>query len=432
MPFQILDDEPAPGGFELLDEKKQPAYTAGRAPMPDDASAFKAGPVEQVRSDIDPRQSLGAGARDTLLLGAGPYMAGAMNYAKTGGAPGSYSKGRDDFRSQTRYAQEANPNWFLGGQVLGGVATSAVPVTKVVQGGALLPNMARAATAGATEAGIYGFNKDEGDFSDKLKSGAESAAIGAVTGAGGPLLGKAVGTTFGKLGQALTGGRPKLPTTGAIKDVSTKGYEIAKQAGLVYSPESWDRLVNDLTVKAEEAGMFGKLGKVTDNLHKNSFDLVKTLHGMKGITPSLEDVEDLKKIANGIGRYGKAGGPDADEGLGRQFGHMVKDFIDNSKPEDFVAGNIDDGLKGIQQGRQEYARYQRARMVDKINRAAMNMKGGFSIDKVRTKFAQLANSEDFASFSPQEQEAINTLVQGKTSLTGLIRGSPQSGQLTVS
>lgn len=96
--------------------------TKPQAPQAGDASVFKQAPAQQ---QMDPREAFAAGLGNVLTFGQSPVLAGALNYARTGGSPGSYDYGKQEMQQRLGQASDTNPFMYGAGEV----ASLAVPTT---------------------------------------------------------------------------------------------------------------------------------------------------------------------------------------------------------------------------------------------------------------------------------------------------------------
>ncbi|MEG8028994.1 hypothetical protein [Sphingomonas aerolata] len=136
----------------------------------------------------------GVGAFDSITMGAGDEIGGAIGATTNavarafGGGTGegwtdAYGRIRDENRQALNDAQHYHPGAYLGGQVVGGIAT--LPLgggeAALAQGGWRAAG--RLAGEGAVLGGAYGFNSGTGDLTDRLEEGGKGAALGAIGGA---------------------------------------------------------------------------------------------------------------------------------------------------------------------------------------------------------------------------------------------------------
>lgn len=159
--------------------------------------------------------------------------------------PTAYQYGVDLRRQEVQQSRERSPTATPVGEFAGAVATSAVPVAKVLKAPVgKLAKMGRAAAAGAVGGAVGGVG--EGD-SDNLDDAADDAVDGAVTGA---VLGGTLGTV------ALVPG-----AVVAAKTASKKGWRSLLTAGKQVD----DLLLKDPVVSAaaDKIPFMSKARKVT-------------------------------------------------------------------------------------------------------------------------------------------------------------------------
>lgn len=172
-------------------------YALGKAREAGDEEAVK---DLESRLNVSAGESLGRGAAQGATFGFGDEIEGAIQALIPGvhDRPGDtfadrYARWRDSARRTNDAANAANPKTFLGGQIAGGVATSAAPgglVSKVVGRAApAVGAMARAEQAAQQAIPIgaaYGLGESKAETVGGL---AKDAALG---GAGGALVGGTV------------------------------------------------------------------------------------------------------------------------------------------------------------------------------------------------------------------------------------------------
>ncbi|MEG3124783.1 hypothetical protein [Sphingomonas sp. GB1N7] len=110
-----------------------------------------------------------------------------------------YAQTRDENRTQLKDASYYNPGSYLGGQVIGSLAT--LPIGgEAALGRTALQTAARAGAEGAAYGGVYGFNSADGGVADRLEAGAKGAALGAG-------LGSVIGGVTGRIGERIAANR---------------------------------------------------------------------------------------------------------------------------------------------------------------------------------------------------------------------------------
>lgn len=136
------------------------------------------------------------GVKQGLTMGFGDEIAGALESAFT---TKTYKQARDEARAKDKEAQDAHGLTFGLGQILGGVATTAIPGAGLAKlGTGLAGSIARGAATGiATGAGESEAEDAEGIVKDAAKGGLVGGAAGAVGHGLSRILGGAKGVVAG-------------------------------------------------------------------------------------------------------------------------------------------------------------------------------------------------------------------------------------------
>jgi hypothetical protein len=141
-------------------------------------------PADYHSPDRGALDAAGVGAFDSVTLGAGDEIGGAIGATTNaikgafGGGSGedwsdAYGRIRDENRQALNDAEHYHPAAYLGGQVIGSIAS--LPI-----GGEL--SAGRALAEGAIYGGTYGFNSGTGNLADRVIEGAKGAALGGAMG----------------------------------------------------------------------------------------------------------------------------------------------------------------------------------------------------------------------------------------------------------
>lgn len=119
-----------------------------------------------------------------------------------------YDLGREEVRLEHAQAKEDNPNFYMGGQIVGGIASSVAPA-KALSSVEKLSKYARskpiraAAAVGAVQGGVYGFNSGEGGAGERSKEAAVTGLGGAVAGPIGARAAQMVGGVVDPIAKPL-------------------------------------------------------------------------------------------------------------------------------------------------------------------------------------------------------------------------------------
>jgi hypothetical protein len=121
-------------------------------------------------------EALGRGALQGVTLGFSDEIAGAIGSLFS---DKSYSQIRDESRAANEAARQAHGGFYLGGELVGGAATSVVPGLNIAKGASIATAAGKAALAG----GLSGIgSSDKQDFAGVAMDAAKAAAAGAVIG----------------------------------------------------------------------------------------------------------------------------------------------------------------------------------------------------------------------------------------------------------
>lgn len=197
----------------------------------------------------------------------------------------NYDKSLDATRGQIKQAASDNPLEYYGGMIAGSIGTGGAGAT--TKAGALLGNSlrsgnlamrtAKAAGAGATSMGLYGFGSKEGGFDNRTKGMGEDLATGAVLGVAAPIIGSALKAT----GSAII---PKLDT--ATKSLASRAKDLGIDLRLdQLSPTRARRLVQKISQDIPLSGV-------------DSFDAKQQSQWMRGLSKTIGlDTDNLNPAA---------------------------------------------------------------------------------------------------------------------------------------
>lgn len=370
-------------------------------------------------------------ADGTTQLAAGiPVLGGLVDEGNAlvrsgGGLWGDYDQELAYERERQAQAAQRSPAATVINTVAGGLAGGAAMIpAKAYQGANAAIKIGKATGVGGVLGAGEGFTRGEGGLQNRMEAMPGSAGFGAAFGFGVPVIGKMVGG----LVNAFTQKAGRIPTTQEIKEIARQGYERAKNAGLVFSPETWNRVVDDIATAAQDYGIGGKLGQITKRANPTTSGMVNLMEKSKGAAPDFMDVERMKRVAF-----------NTDEPAAPMIGGKLKRAIDESTADDYIAGNVDEGLEGINQGRENWARASRAKTIDKavrnaqLDNATRFTQAGYE-HSLRTRFKEIAKSDDFQYWPKAEQDAVLKVVNGSLG-QNLLRlagaASPKGGLSTM-
>jgi len=169
-------------------------------------------------------------------VGRGAMQGASFGFAdEIGGLVGGQET-QDAMRLDDFIAQQQYPKDYGAGKFAGMAATSVLPAGWVGRGASLAGMAGRGLLAGAVEGGAQGFGEAQGGFMPRMEAAAPGAAIGAVIGAGAPLLAAGAGAAV-RGGRNLVGsianrssnplrGMSGIATRNAMKDIAASSRTV--------------------------------------------------------------------------------------------------------------------------------------------------------------------------------------------------------------
>lgn len=351
------------------------------------------------------------GAADALTFGTADEITAGLG---TGfGLLGDYGKELQRQRSIDAYDAEHSPWARIGGQMAGSVAgglgaVSAAPGAARValgMGGKTLPGkIAQSAVSGGLLSAAHGFGSGEGGVEGRLGQGASEGLWGLGLGGAAPIVGAAVGQVAGRI---MNKAPAAAPTTEALKAESSRSYKLAKSAGLVVSPQSYDRAVNDIAQTMADEGL-------DPSLHSKATAAMGRLMQARGTPMQLQDLDTLRQIIGDA-----AGSIEPGE---RRVASIMKekldDYVMNLGQADIIAGDPKLAASALGKGRELWRRAKKAELIDtateKAERGAASTGSGGNIDNAtRQKIRQLLdNPKTSRQFSADEKQALELVIRG--------------------
>lgn len=161
----------------------------------------------------------------SAVLGRDPETGGMFNYDRP--LSERYSGNLDTIRQQEDRFREERPGLSIGSELVGGLASAAIPAGGIARGATLGAKVGRAAGAGAAMGGIYGFGEGEDGFADRAQGAAAGGAIGAGVGVGSVpaswLIRNALAPVVGAVRNALPGASMPAANNALVSAVQNSG-----------------------------------------------------------------------------------------------------------------------------------------------------------------------------------------------------------------
>lgn len=194
------------------------------------------------------------------------------------------------------------------------------------------------------------------------------------------------------------------PTTDELRAKSQQAYAKAEDAGMVFKPDAYDALVDDIKSSV----------KFNPDLSPKIAAVVKMLNKVKGKPKTLQELDDLRKIISPL-----RGGPDANEGrLASDIVDKIDDFVTGSSPATLTAGDADMGVPAIKEARALWARQSRSGEIEELIRKTDFSSAANPADAIKSQFAILArNPNRLRRFSEAEQKMITDIASGASDNT---------------
>ena len=330
-----------------------------------------------------------------MTLGYADKFAGYMN-----------GEGTDAERAKTEQAHQRAGLAGTAAEVVGtmlpagALAKSALSASRYVpQTWGLLGRTAAAGADGAMlgAAQATGYDQDIGT----------GAAVGALGGAGGSLLGEGIGAGLNKVA-GMFNPKPQTLSVDQLKAAGSNAYKQAKDAGVVFKPEAVDRLrqsvYNDMaefgyhpTNQPGAAVAYGELERLA-----------------QGGNVGLDGLESLRRMAGG---GFNATNPSNNKLLGQMI-DKIDEFAANAKPDDLVMGDAGAANAALTQGRDYWSRFRKLEKVQELiaraeRRAGSTGSGGNVENATRQELRKiLDNKKLMRGFTPDEIQAITDAVMG--------------------
>lgn len=250
--------------------------------------------TEKERPKTEIGDSFIRGAAQGATFGFADEIAGAGKAAykritEGGSLPDLYSKYRDEERVKNDAARIDNPKAFIGGNVVGGVATSLIPGVGLAKGAGALANVGKAAALGAG----YGAGTSDADLVKAVRSYKDA---------------KEQLGTFGK----------DVAKGFAIGGVTQGAFQVAGNAASALRPENLTKFANVKTLKAA-----GAMGGDLKKMGPERVQEVGEQLAAKGIVKPFDSLENIASKAG-------AAKEEAGDAIGKALS-SVDDLVVKSK-----------------------------------------------------------------------------------------------------
>lgn len=342
---------------------------------------------------------IAAGMMTPIEMGVGAWNGHDAGKGVRERISSAYERAVTRERASQRALEEQHPVASTVGNIAGGLALGG----GANKAGLTLLNAAKPTAAsmigrGAAEAGIYGglYGAGEGE-------GAADSINKAVMGAG---VGAGVGGAVGKIASVSASrvARQAVPAVDELRAAKSAAFKAADDAGIVYTPQVFQRvganLKNELAELGYDATLQPRIGAIL-----NRFDEA----GGQNVT--LKGAENLRRVA-------RAAYDPVNDTSNMMMGRAVAaidNALENPAAGDILMGNAAQGIPAIKQAREYSSRLFKALDVeDAVKsaqlRAASTGSGGNSDNATRQALRRVL--EDRKNWTGTEREALLTAITG--------------------
>jgi hypothetical protein len=228
-----------------------------------------------------------------------------------------------------------------------------------------------------------------------------------------------------------------VPTREQLQQQATNAYQRAKNAGVVYSPQSFDDLVINMRSNLQDAQ--GNTVRIVPELHTKSDAALRALERYKGGPQSLSDLDEMRQIL----KDAASSVDPADRRVAMMLRDKLDEFVDSPPQGAVVAGKGQEGSEALRQARDFYSRLRKSDVIEDLIKdaelSAPNFSGSGMENALRTQFRNLAkNDRKMRLFTQEERAAIEAVAKGsgmanamrfigRFAPTGVVSGSLSGG-----
>jgi len=202
-----------------------------------------------------------------------------------------------------------------------------------------------------------------------------------------------------------------VTTREQLQQQATDAYQRAKNAGVVYSPQSFDDLVTNMRSNLQDAQ--GNTVRIVPELHTKSDAALRALERYKGGPQSLSDLDEMRQILKDAASSVDA----ADRRVAMMLRDKLDEFVENPPQGAVIAGRGPEGVEALRQARDFYSRMRKSDVIEDLIRdaelSAPNFSGSGLENALRTQFRNLAkNDRKMRLFTQEERAAIEAVAKG--------------------
>ena len=209
-----------------------------------------------------------------------------------------------------------------------------------------------------------------------------------------------------------------VPTREQLQQQAADAYQRAKNAGVMYSPQSFDDLVTDMRSNLQDAK--GNTVRIVPELHTKSDAALRALERYKGSPQSLSDLDEMRQILKDAASSVDA----ADRKVAMMLRDKLDEFVENPPQGAVIAGRGPEGAEALRQARDFYSRMRKSDVIEDLIKnaelSAPNFSGSGLENALRTQFRNLAkNDRKMRLFTQEERAAIRAVAEGSGTANAL-------------
>lgn len=202
-----------------------------------------------------------------------------------------------------------------------------------------------------------------------------------------------------------------VPTREQLQQQAADAYQRAKNAGVVYSPQSFDDLVTNMRSNLQDAQ--GNTVRIVPELHTKSDAALRALERYKGGPQSLSDLDEMRQIL----KDAASSVDPADRRVAMMLRDKLDEFVESPPQGAVIAGRGPEGAEALRQARDFYSRMRKSDVIEDLTKdaelSAPNFSGSGLENALRTQFRNLAkNDRKMRLFTQEERAAIEAVAKG--------------------
>ena len=202
-----------------------------------------------------------------------------------------------------------------------------------------------------------------------------------------------------------------VPTADQLRARKTQAYERARNAGVVFTPTSFENLVKDLRTNLKDES--GNTIRIVPELHPDANAALTALESYIGGPKTLDELEDMRRIISDAAGSQKP----ADRRVAMILKERLDDFVDAPPQGAVVSGDAQAGSQALAEARDANTRLRKSELIDDLSRnaelSAPNFSGSGMENALRTEFRRIAkNPRQMRLFTQAERAAIDDVVKG--------------------